>query len=113
MSYAPALGREFAQLVEQPRILDGDDGLRSEVLHQFDLLVRERPDFLAVNGKCPDQLVIFEHRHINRRPRAAELHRRIVRCNFSSIVIRMAYLFCLFDTIKVGALFGSEWSASL
>src|SRR5215472_7263971 len=68
-------------------------------VHQFDLLVRERPDFLAVNGKCPDQLVIFEHRHINRRPRAAELHRRKVRCAFSSIVIGVAYLFCLFDTI--------------
>ena len=28
-----------AQLVEQPRVLDGDDGLGGEVLHQLDLLV--------------------------------------------------------------------------
>ena len=31
----------FAQLVEQPRVLDGDDGLSGEVLHQLDLLVGE------------------------------------------------------------------------
>ncbi len=33
---------DLAQLVEQPRVLDGDDGLRGEVLHQLDLLVGER-----------------------------------------------------------------------
>ena len=31
----------LAQLVEQPRVLDGDDGLGGEVLHQLDLLVGE------------------------------------------------------------------------
>ena len=30
-----------AQLVEQPRILDGDDGLGGEVLHELDLFVGE------------------------------------------------------------------------
>ena len=33
----------LAQFVEQPRVLDGDDGLGGEVLHQLDLLVGERP----------------------------------------------------------------------
>ena len=33
----------LAQLVEQPRVLDGDDGLGSEVFHQLDLLVGEGP----------------------------------------------------------------------
>ena len=32
----------LAQLVEQPRVLDGDDRLGGEVLHQLDLFVRER-----------------------------------------------------------------------
>ena len=32
----------LAQLVEQPRVLDGDDGLIGESLGQFDLLLRER-----------------------------------------------------------------------
>ena len=31
----------LAQFVEQPRILDGDDGLRGEVRHKLDLLVGE------------------------------------------------------------------------
>ena len=34
----------LAQLVEQPRVLDGDDRLRGEVPDQLDLLVGERPD---------------------------------------------------------------------
>ena len=39
----------LAQLVEQPRVLDGDDGLGGEVLHQLDLLVGERPHLLAID----------------------------------------------------------------
>ena len=36
---------------EQPRVLDGDDGLGGEVLHQFDLLVCEGTNFLAIDGE--------------------------------------------------------------
>ena len=54
----------LAQLVEQPRVLDGDDGLGGEVLHQLDLLVGERPDFLAEDGDGADQLIVLEHRHV-------------------------------------------------
>ena len=53
------------QLVEQPRVLDRDDGLVGERLHQLDLLVGERPHFLAVDGDHAD-------RH---RPRAASARR--------------------------------------
>ena len=38
----------LAQFLEQPRVLDGDDGLLGEVLDQRDLLVGERPHLLAV-----------------------------------------------------------------
>ena len=55
--------QQFAQLVEQPRILDGDDGLRGEILHQLDLLVSKREHLLAVNGDRADELVFLEHRH--------------------------------------------------
>ena len=33
------LARTRLHLIEQPRVLDGDDGLSGEVLHQLDLLV--------------------------------------------------------------------------
>ena len=46
----------LAQLVEQPRVLDGDDGLRGEVLHQLDLLVGERPHLLAIDDDSADQV---------------------------------------------------------
>ena len=36
------LQQTLAQLVEQPRVLDGDDGLGCEVRDQLDLLVGER-----------------------------------------------------------------------
>ena len=39
------------QLVEQPRILDGDDRLGGEVLDQFDLLVGEGTNLLAVKRR--------------------------------------------------------------
>ena len=45
----------LAQFVEQPRVLDGDDRLVGEGLDQRDLLVAERPHFLAVNGDRADQ----------------------------------------------------------
>jgi len=40
-------------------VLDGDDGLGGEILHQCNLLVGERSHFLAVNAKNPDKLVFF------------------------------------------------------
>ena len=55
--------KEFTQLVEQPRVLDGDDGLGGEVCDQFDLFVCERPHLLAVNADSADQLAFLEHRH--------------------------------------------------
>ena len=45
----------LAQLVEQPGILDRDDGLSSEVRHQLDLLVGKGAYLLAVNSDCADQ----------------------------------------------------------
>ena len=54
---------DFAQLVEQPRVLDGDDGLLSEIAHQLDLLVGEGPHLLTINGDDSNQGVVLEHRH--------------------------------------------------
>ena len=64
--------RRFAQLVEQPRVLDGDDGLGGEIRDQLDLLVGERPHLLAVDGDRADQLVVLEHRHGENGARAGE-----------------------------------------
>ncbi len=50
-------GRPFlkgrTQFVEQPRVLDSDDGLGGEVLNQIDLLVCEGADFLALQANTP------------------------------------------------------------
>src|SRR5512132_1646663 len=64
--------RALAQLVEQPRVLDGDDGLRSEVLEKLDLLVVERSDLLAVDVDRPDEPVLLEHRYVNQRSSARQ-----------------------------------------
>ena len=42
--------QRFAQLAEKPRVLDGDDGLRSEICDQFDLLVGKRAHLLAIDA---------------------------------------------------------------
>jgi len=35
--------QRLSQLVEQPGVLDGDDGLVGEILDQFDLFIGEGP----------------------------------------------------------------------
>src|SRR6516162_7100247 len=48
------------QFVEQPRILDSDDGLSGEVLKQFDLLLTKWSDFLPKDGNRADQVILFQ-----------------------------------------------------
>ena len=52
---AVCCSERFAQLVEQPRVLDGDDGLGGEVLDQLDLLVGEGPNLLAIDNESANQ----------------------------------------------------------
>src|SRR5262249_11714982 len=69
------------QLIEQPRVLDGDDGLVGETLDQFDLLVGEQPHLLASKCDYPDQLIVLEHWDGKHSPISAEFdtdsHERI------------------------------------
>ncbi len=51
------------QLVEQARVLDGDDSLGGKVLDQIDLLVGECANLLAVDGDGADQFTLIEHRN--------------------------------------------------
>src|SRR5262249_24755996 len=53
--------QRFAQLVQQPRVLDGDDGLGGEIRHQLDLFVGEKPYLVAIDGNGTNQLVFFQH----------------------------------------------------
>src|SRR5262249_17731044 len=54
--------QRFAQLIKQPRVLDGDDGLGSEIGYQLDLLLAEWLHLPAIDADRTDQLVFFEHR---------------------------------------------------
>src|SRR5262245_10522617 len=51
----------FAQFIQEASVLDGDDGLRGEVLDQLDLLVGEWLHLLATKCDCTDQLIVLEH----------------------------------------------------
>ena len=44
----------FAQLVEQPCVLDSDNGLSGKILEKLDLLVGERPYLLTINRNGAD-----------------------------------------------------------
>jgi len=73
----------FAQLVEQARVLDRDDGLRGEVLDQLDMLVREWQHLLAKDGNCAKEVVFFQHWHDKKRSSAGEIpHRNTRRLSF-------------------------------
>src|SRR5262245_10735525 len=60
--------QRLAQLVEQARVLYGDDGLLSEVAQELDMLVTEWFDLLAEYQDRADELIILKHRHSNYRP---------------------------------------------
>src|SRR5580698_2310640 len=62
----------FLGFVEQPRVLDGDDGLIGKALDQSDLLVGKGPDLRPINADGTDQLILFEHWHNENRPRASK-----------------------------------------
>src|SRR5207253_8033264 len=63
----------FAQLGEQPRVLNGDDGLRGEVRHQLDLFIGKWQNALAVNRDCADEIVFLEHRNQQQRASSADV----------------------------------------
>ena len=45
---------DLPQFIEQPRVLDGDDGLGGEACNKINLLVGEWPYLLALNRKGAD-----------------------------------------------------------
>src|SRR5262249_18401291 len=68
--------RALAQFVEQARVLDGDDGLLSEILQQLDLLVSKGVNLLTENVDDADKLVFPEHRDGEYGSKAAKLNGR-------------------------------------
>src|SRR5262245_55908792 len=64
------IGGALAQLIEQPRVLDSDDGLGSEIGYQLDLLVAKWLHLPAIDADRTDQLVFFEHRDGDESPGA-------------------------------------------
>src|SRR5262249_31737265 len=63
----------FTQLIKQPSVLNCDDRLGGEILHQVDLLIGERQYFLAIDIDRSDQFIFLEHWDENDRTSAAEI----------------------------------------
>jgi hypothetical protein len=57
------LFQRLPQFIEQPRVLDGDDGLGGKIPHQCDLLVGKRLHLLPIDVDSADQRVVLEHWH--------------------------------------------------
>src|SRR5262249_57173202 len=55
--------KRFAQLIEEPRVLDGDDGLGGKVLNQLDLLVCKWTNLLSVKKNSPLDFIVLEQRY--------------------------------------------------
>ena len=54
--------------MQQPGVLDRDNGLRCKVHHQRYLLICKRANVLAIHRNCADQLIVLEHRHRYKSP---------------------------------------------
>jgi len=72
------LPQRLPQFAEQPHVLDGDDGLGSEICKQLDLLVSKRKHFAAVDCNYPDDFVILEHRYYLKHSATTETDERDV-----------------------------------
>src|SRR5262249_54120803 len=70
--------QRFPQFIKQPRILDGDDGLRGEILDQIYLLIVEGSDLLPIDSDSANQVVLLEHRHDQKRPSSGNLGNRLI-----------------------------------
>ena len=77
--------QRFAQLAEQPRVLDRDHRLRGEILDQFDLLVGEWLNLLPIHIDGADKLVVFEHWHRYKCPHACGFDKRNDAVVFSDV----------------------------
>jgi len=88
-------------LASQTRILDGDDGLRCEILHQRNLLVSERAHLFAVDGHRTKRSSVFEHRHHHKGAGFKDIDKLLKWlqaldvCRFSRGVRNMFKLLCL------------------
>jgi hypothetical protein len=67
--------QRLAQLVEQARIFDSDDGLLREIADQLDLFVCEGSYLLAVDGNRADHISFLKHRHHERSADTANVSR--------------------------------------
>ncbi len=92
----------LAQLVEQARVLDGDDGLIGEAREQLDLLVGEWAGLLAVDHNGPDQLVVLEHRDREYGAIAAQIDAAADKW------IALHVGLCRLCIVDLGRLFGSD-----
>src|SRR5262245_12663267 len=80
--------QQLAQLVEQPGVLDGDDGLLGKIANKLNMLVVERPHFLAIDGDRADELVLLEHRYVDHGSSAGQVgepHQRRLALDVSPV----------------------------
>src|SRR5262245_41742690 len=63
----------LAQLIEQASVLDGDDRLVGETLHELDVLVGEGPHLLTVDADDAHQLLFIQHWYDQQSPSASKL----------------------------------------
>src|SRR6516225_8730199 len=63
----------FAQLVEQARVLDGDDRLACEVPNEIYLLLAERADLTAVHHERADEIALLDDRDVEGRTNPGEV----------------------------------------
>jgi hypothetical protein len=66
----------LTEFVEQPRVLDGNDCLGGEALHQRNLLVGKGMHFLALDPEHTDELIFLEHRHDKKGPGTVQIDER-------------------------------------
>src|SRR5262249_47611653 len=87
--------QRLAQLVEQARVLDGNDGLGGETRDQLDLFFGKRPHLSTIDDDGPDRFIVLQHRNRDQRANAGDIdcgNRQGVAVEIGSACTKVGYL---------------------
>jgi hypothetical protein len=84
--------------MEQPRVLDGDDGLIGERLQQFFLDLRDRSSFGPADDDDAERIALAQHRHPQHSPKANRPGESLVVIRIGKRILQPNHRFCEQDS---------------
>jgi hypothetical protein len=86
----------LAQLVEQSRVLDGNDSLGGEVSYKFNLLIGETAHLLAIKSDYADEFTFLKQGRVKKSTDTAKVN----ECDEVVVTLFVRRVFCAVGNVK-------------